>query len=91
MNRSCNGNVGFDENGDFVARRGITKGEELAYDYALAESNPIFRMRCKCGNPKCRAIISGNDWKDPQFRSENAPYMLPRLRNARMDAETPSE
>ncbi len=54
LNHSCDGNVGFDEDGDFVARRPIRKGDELAYDYALAESNPRFRMECRCGSAHCR-------------------------------------
>jgi hypothetical protein len=80
LNHLCGGNVGFNEDGDFVARRAIEKGEELTYDYGLAESNPRFRMECKCGSADCRRIITGNDWKDPAFRAKNLDYMLPRLR-----------
>jgi len=80
INHSCDGNVGFNEDGDFVARRKIEKGEELTYDYALAESNPRFRMECNCGSAGCRGVITGNDWKDPEFREKNLDYMLPRLR-----------
>ncbi len=82
LNHSCDGNVGFNEDGDFVARRRIAKGEELTYDYGLAESNPKFRMVCSCGSAKCRKIVTGNDWKDPAFRKRNFDYMLPRLRRA---------
>src|SRR2546430_329464 len=32
MNHSCDGNVGIDKKGDFIARRNIDKGEELTYD-----------------------------------------------------------
>lgn len=80
LNHSCDGNVGFNEDGDFVARRRVSKGEELTYDYGLAESNPRFRMVCACGSSNCRRIITGNDWKDPVFRAQNLIYMLPRLR-----------
>ncbi len=80
MNHSCDGNVGFDENGNFVARRNVKKGSELRYDYGLAESNPAFRMRCKCGSRKCRGMVTGNDWKREDFRKKNLRYMLPRLR-----------
>lgn len=80
FNHSCEGNLGFDENGDFVARRNIRKGEELTYDYGLAESNPKFRMDCKCGADNCRKIITGNDWLNPIFRAANLHYMLPKLR-----------
>lgn len=81
MNHSCEGNIGFDESGDFVARRAIQKGVELTYDYGLAESNPNFRMPCKCGSKNCRRVITGNDWKDDKFRRENIRWMLPKLRN----------
>jgi hypothetical protein len=83
FNHSCDGNVGFDLNGDFVAIRHIEKGKELTYDYGLAESNPKFRMRCKCGSSKCRKIITGNDWKEQAFRKKKISYMLPRLRRSR--------
>ena len=82
FNHSCEGNLGFDDDGDFIAIRDITKGEELTYDYALAESNPEFRMLCTCGSKNCRKIITGNDWKDEQFRIRNREHILPRLKNA---------
>ena len=81
FNHSCNGNLGFNKNGDFIALRNIKKGEELSYDYGLAESNPKFRMKCTCKSKKCRKIITGNDWKDIAFRQKWLPYMLPNLRH----------
>jgi SET domain-containing protein len=83
MNHSCEGNVGFNRQGDFIARRDVKKGEELTYDYGLAESNPGFKMTCKCKSKNCRKTITGNDWKDEIFRATNLPYMLPKLRMAR--------
>ena len=80
LNHSCIGNVGFNEDGDFVARRLIRKGDELTYDYALAESNPRFRMECRCDAVACRRVITGNDWKALEFQEKNRAYMLPRLR-----------
>ena len=80
FNHSCDGNLGFDDQGMFVARKRIAVGEELAYDYGLAESNPAFQMRCNCGKTNCRRVITGNDWIDDDFRRHNLEYMLPRLR-----------
>jgi SET domain-containing protein len=80
MNHSCDGNVGLDERGDFVALRDITKGEELTYDYGLIESNPRFKMSCNCGSSNCRQTITGEDWKKTDFRSAHLKHMLPRLR-----------
>ena len=82
LNHSCDGNVGFNDDGDFVARRRVPKGDELTYDYGLAESNPRFRMVCGCGSSNCRGVVTGNDWKDPVFREQNLDYMLPRLRRS---------
>jgi len=80
FNHSCDGNLGFSEKGDFVARRTIGKGTECTYDYGLAESNPEFRMGCNCGSENCRKVVTGNDWKNPSFRRKNLVYLLPALR-----------
>jgi hypothetical protein len=80
FNHSCEGNLGFNEQGDFVARRDIKAGEELTYDYSLAESNPQFAMICRCASADCRKIVTGNDWMNEGFREKNLTYMLPALR-----------
>ncbi len=80
LNHSCEGNCGFDEQGDFVAIHNIKKGAELSYDYALIESNPNFSMKCSCGSKKCRQIVTGNDWKDEDFLTMNRDHMHPMLR-----------
>lgn len=81
LNHSCDYNVGFDLKGNFITVRRINKGEELYWDYGLAETNPNFKMICKCGSKKCREIITGNDWKDPNFRLKNLKFMLSNLKN----------
>jgi hypothetical protein len=80
FNHSCDGNIGFNDNGDFVTLKQIAGGEELTYDYGLAESNPAFSIKCKCGSSNCRHFISGNDWKSLEFKKKNQNYMLPKLR-----------
>jgi hypothetical protein len=80
LNHSCEGNCGFDDNGDFTAIRDIQRNEELSYDYALVESNPNFSMPCECGSKTCRHLITGNDWKDEKFFLKNRDFMHPRLR-----------
>jgi SET domain-containing protein len=87
MNHSCSGNVDFNEIGDFIAMRDIPSGEEITYDYGLGESNPKFAMICNCGNSNCRHLITGNDWKDPEFRNRNLDHMLPRLRTGKIDSK----
>jgi hypothetical protein len=51
--------------------RDIEKGEELTYDYSLADSNPNFSINCSCGSRDCRKTITGNDWKDDAFKMSN--------------------
>jgi|ERR1019366_463644 SET domain-containing protein len=80
FNHSCDGNVGFSLDGDFIAIKKIAKDTELTYDYAIAESNPRFQMRCKCRSKTCRRIITGNDWKQEKLRRDKGSYMLPQLR-----------
>jgi hypothetical protein len=79
-NHSCNPNIGFDINGNFVIIKNVKKNEELTYDYAFGESNKNFIMHCKCNSENCRKIITGNDWKDPIFYNENKEFMMPELR-----------
>lgn len=57
MNHSCESNVGFNAADDFVAMRAIKRGEELCWDYAYAETNPKFRMKCRCGAIGCRRVV----------------------------------
>lgn len=77
MNHSCDGNVGSDDAGNFIAIRQIKAGEELCFDYALVISRPTYKMMCKCGSKNCRKIITGNDWMDKEFRKKNYKYMSP--------------
>ncbi len=81
FNHSCDGALGFDEEGDFIALRDIERGSEITYDYALAESNPDFRMFCNCGSPDCRQVITGSDWKNEEFQVKHRDHMLPYLRH----------
>jgi len=76
FNHSCDGNLGFDKNGDFIARKNIRKGDEISFDYGLADSNPAYRLKCECRSKNCRKVITGNDWKDPGYRKKQSKYLL---------------
>jgi len=80
INHKCDNNVGFDSRGNFITIKKIKKNEELFYDYGLSISNPKYRMKCNCGSANCRKIITGNDWKNPEFREVKYKYMLPELK-----------
>lgn len=80
MNHSCNGNVGFDKNGDYITIRNIKRGEEISFDYGLLESNPKFIiLNCTCGSNNCRGKISGNDWKNKKNKKLNHPYLKSKI------------
>jgi len=81
LNHSCDGNIGFDCVGDFVAIKTINPGDELAYDYGLVESNPKFRIRCGCKTSNCRKVITGDDWKLLKSNSKKIKFMHPYLKN----------
>lgn len=79
FNHSCEPNLGFNTDGEFVALRDIEPGEELTYDYGMIEAEP-FSMECRCGAKSCRKHIAGSDYKNPAFRAKYAHYLYPDLR-----------
>jgi hypothetical protein len=80
LNHSCDGNIGFDKSGDFIAVKSIKPGDEMTYDYGLVESNPKFRMRCNCKTSNCRNIITGDDWRRLRIDPKKLKYMHPYLK-----------
>jgi hypothetical protein len=85
VNHSCEPNCGIRPNAggahDLVARRAITAGQEITFDYAMRNySVDHFAAPCRCGSPRCRGRITG--WKDlPSERKADyagfvAPYLI---------------
>ncbi|NEQ14137.1 SET domain-containing protein-lysine N-methyltransferase [Moorena sp. SIO2C4] len=85
VNHCCDPNCGIhvNETGghDFVARRDITVGEEITFDYAMRNySVDFFEITCQCGAEKCRGKITG--YKDlpadkkKEYEGLIAPYLL---------------
>ncbi|MFZ1154735.1 MAG: SET domain-containing methyltransferase [Solirubrobacteraceae bacterium] len=84
VNHSCDPNCGVrlnDEQAfDFVARRPISAGQELTFDYAMRNFTiDHFPATCLCGSSRCRGSVTG--WKDlPANRKADygelvAPYL----------------
>ncbi len=84
VNHSCDPNCGVrlnDEQAfDFVARRPISAGQELTFDYAMRNFTiDHFPAVCLCGAARCRGSVTG--WKDlPAARKADygelvAPYL----------------
>lgn len=62
LNHSCDPNCGVKDKVKIVALKGIGKGEEITFDYAMSESYD-YKMYCHCGRTNCRKIITGADWR----------------------------
>jgi SET domain-containing protein len=74
INHSCDPNAGFKGQIFLVAIRDIKKGEEIAFDYAMAVSVSRkvrrYNLRCDCGAKNCRGIITNDDWKIPELQKK---------------------
>ena len=73
LNHSCEPNVGFAGNTVLVAMRDISPDEELTTDYALFDDNDE-TMRCQCGTPSCRGVVSGRDWRRLDLQRKYGSY-----------------
>jgi hypothetical protein len=81
INHSCEGNIGFDDAGNFVTIKYVRAGEELCYDYSFTGTRPINMSKCLCGLEKCRKKITGEEWRDPDYRKKNFRHFTPELKN----------
>ena len=79
MNHSCDPNIGFDRDYNFVAMKDIGAGEELLWDYAYDESNPNFKLLCQCGTKDCRGTVTGSDWVKYRNLNFHKRYISPHL------------
>jgi hypothetical protein len=67
VNHSCNPNAGLWGQIGLVAMRPIAPGEEITFDYAMADSSSYDEFDCACGAPGCRGRVSGADWQRPEL------------------------
>lgn len=67
INHSCNPNLGFSDNGVFVAMRDIKSGEELTFDYCTCDTSDDWVIDCLCGEVNCRQKITGVDLFNPSY------------------------
>lgn len=74
FNHSCDPNAGIKGQVILVAMRDIEIGEEITFDYAMAETEEI-EMECKCGSSRCRGVITSDDWKDPELQLRYKGYL----------------
>lgn len=67
INHSCNPNAGIRGQVTLVAMRKILAGEEITFDYAMADSSSYDEFNCACGASTCRGQVSGQDWTRPEL------------------------
>jgi uncharacterized protein len=74
VNHSCAPNAGIRGQISLVAMRPITAGEEITFDYAMADSSPFDEFPCSCGTPTCRGRVTGSDWQRPELWARYQGY-----------------
>jgi hypothetical protein len=78
-NHSCEPNVGVRGQIVFVAMRDVSAGEELTHDWAMTDDDD-YRMECRCGAARCRAVVTGQDWRRPDLQRKYGEFMSWYLR-----------
>jgi hypothetical protein len=74
MNHSCDPNCGVRGSVAVVARRAISAGEELTFDYGTTDTDR-WTLECHCGAAGCRGRMTGDDWRDAEFQQRHAGYL----------------
>lgn len=74
INHSCDPNAGIRGQVSLVAMRPIAPGEEITFDYAMADSTPYDEFACACGSALCRGRVTGDDWKRPELWERYTGY-----------------
>ena len=72
-NHSCDANLGLRGEITFVAMRDIRAGEELTHDWATTDDDD-YSVKCNCGSPNCRKILTGKDWQRTDVQKRYAGY-----------------
>jgi uncharacterized protein len=79
INHSCDPNCGLQGGVVLVAMRDIAVGEQITFDYSMADGSPYDEFDCACGAPMCRSRISGDDWMLPELQDRYRGYFSPYL------------
>ena len=83
INHSCQPNCGMLDSVRVVSIRDIAANEAVTMDYAMV--NKTFRsVRCYCGSPSCRGIVTSDDYKSVGHRFFD--YLSPFLKAKYMKA-----
>ena len=88
LNHSCEPSCGLIGSQVLVAMRDIEVGEELTFDYATCDCSDYDEFTCLCGEPTCRAIVTGQDWRRPDLHEKYDGWFSPYV--ARKIASLPA-
>ncbi|WP_405070563.1 GNAT family N-acetyltransferase [Kribbella sp. NBC_01510] len=77
-NHSCDPNMWWIDAVTLEARRDIAVGDEVTSDYGTS-TGVDYELRCTCGSPLCRGVITGEDWKQPELQSRYGDHWIPAL------------
>lgn len=67
-NHSCDPNLWMADAVTLIARRPIAAGEEVTSDSALYTADLPWSMPCRCGTPRCRGVVTNDDWRRSDLR-----------------------
>jgi len=79
INHSCDPNAGLRDSVTLVAMRDIARGEEVCFDYAMADSTPYDEFDCLCGSERCRGRVTADDWRLPELWERYDGFFSPYL------------
>ena len=79
FNHSCEPSCGLMGGTILIARRDISVGEELTFDYATCDDSDYDEFECGCGEATCRGTVTGKDWAIPAVQQKYAGWFSPYL------------
>ncbi|MFK5968542.1 MAG: SET domain-containing protein-lysine N-methyltransferase [Candidatus Marithrix sp.] len=82
MNHSCDPNTWWSGSDSLIARRNISAGEEVTYDYSSCDIDLVFEMKCYCGTTHCRGIISNKDYLNSDWQEQYGLNLPPHVLEA---------
>jgi uncharacterized protein len=78
-NHSCDPTLWHVGPYEIATRRQIRDGEELTFDYGTQSGAPGFSMPCSCGTPRCRRLVTSEDWRLPSLQVPYEGHWTPAL------------
>jgi uncharacterized protein len=78
-NHSCDPNLWHVGPYEIATRRPVQAGDELTLDYGTNSGAAGFRMRCTCGSPICRGVVTSEDWRRRDLQERYRGHWTPAL------------